>query len=131
MTSRYLGRFSKTNSGTTPCPTLTPRNCHKARWGEFKRVHDQHWGIESYHRDLKQVCNIERFQLRESRAIRTHIFCAIRGFIQLEFLRVQAKIINWYELRQNLFTEVIRSFILDNLAANLLDLDTLEKAALV
>ena len=56
-------------------------------WSDFKRIHDQHWGIEQYHRALKQVCNIERFQVRETQAIRTHIFCAIRGFVQLEFLR--------------------------------------------
>jgi len=42
-------------------------------WGEFKIIHDQHWGIERYHRALKQVCNIERFQVRESQAINTHI----------------------------------------------------------
>lgn len=40
-------------------------------WSDFKIIHDQHWEIEQYHRVLKQVCNIERFQVRESQAIRT------------------------------------------------------------
>jgi hypothetical protein len=95
-------------------------------WTEFQKIHDQHWGIEQYHRALKQVCNIERFQVRESQAIRTHIFCAIRGFIQLEFLRFKAQIVNWYSLQRELFTEVIRSFIVNNLASNFLDLNNLE-----
>jgi hypothetical protein len=95
-------------------------------WTEFQKIHDQHWGIEQYHRALKQLCNIERFQVRESQAIRTHIFCAIRGFVQLEFLRFRAEIVNWYSLKRELFTEVIRSFIVNNLASNFLDLNNLE-----
>ncbi len=63
-------------------------------WTEFEKIHDQHWGIEQYHRALKQVCNIERFQVRESQAIRTHIFCSIRAFIQLKLLRFNDKILN-------------------------------------
>lgn len=90
---------------------------------EFQKIHDQHWGIEQYHRALKQVCNIERFQVRESRAIKTHIFCAIRCFVQLEFLRFNEHIINWYELKRNLFNKVIRSFIIHNLEHNFLDLN--------
>ena len=33
---------------------------------DFQKRHDQHWGIEQYHRMLKQVCNVERsiFQFR-------------------------------------------------------------------
>jgi hypothetical protein len=31
----------------------------------FKQVHDRHWPIESFHRVIKQVCNIERFQVRD------------------------------------------------------------------
>ena len=96
-------------------------------WAEFQKIHDQHWGIEQYHRALKQVCNIERFQVRESQAIRTHIFCAIRGFVQLEFLRFRAEIVNWYSLKRELFTEVIRSFIVNNLESNFLDLNNLER----
>jgi hypothetical protein len=95
-------------------------------WREFQKIHDQHWGIEEYHRALKQVCNIERFQVRESRAIRTHIFCAIRCFVQLECLRFKGQIINWYSLQRNLFTEVIRSFIVNNLESNCLDLNNWE-----
>lgn len=98
-------------------------------WWDFKRIHEQHWGIEQYHRALKQVCNIERFQVRATSAIKTHIFCAIRGFVQLEFLRYQAQIKNWYALKRDLFTEVIRSFIVNNLEDNFLGINNVEKIA--
>ncbi len=104
-----------------------PQDLSDLNWSEFKRIHDHHWGIEQYHRALKQVCNIERFQVRATQAIRTHIFCAIRGFVQLEFLRFKAQIVNWYSLKRDLFTEVIRSFIVHNLESNFLDLNSLER----
>jgi hypothetical protein len=31
---------------------------------EFKELHAIHWGIECYHRAIKQVCGIERFMVR-------------------------------------------------------------------
>ena len=85
-------------------------------WDKFKQIHDLHWGIETYHRALKQVCNIERFQVRDTNAIRTHIFSALRAFVLLELQRAQGLISNWYEPRRNLFNHVISSFIQDHLA---------------
>lgn len=56
---------------------------------EFKTLHSIHWGIECYHRAIKQVCGIGRFMVRTSEAIRTHFFSAIRAFTQLELMRVE------------------------------------------
>ena len=69
---------------------------------EFKALHSIHWGIECYHRAIKQVCGIERFMVRTSEAIATHFFCAIRAFTQLEFMRAEEKIENWYEVSENI-----------------------------
>ena len=83
---------------------------------QFTQIHDQHWGIEQFHRAVKQVCNIERFQVRDTQAIHTHIFSALRAFVQLEFKRAEGAIRNWYELQRTLFNPLIREFIQDNLA---------------
>lgn len=40
---------------------------------EFIKIHDIHWGIEAFHRAIKQVCGICRFMVRNSDAIKTHI----------------------------------------------------------
>jgi hypothetical protein len=58
------------------------------------------------------VCNIERFQVRAPSAIKNHIFAAIVANVKLELMRSAALISNWYEIRKNLFIDVIRSFIL-------------------
>lgn len=82
---------------------------------DFLRVHDSHWQIESFHRVIKQVCNIERFQVRTESAIRTHFFCAMQAFCKLQTMRVEGLIDNLYQVSRQLFIPVIRQFILENL----------------
>ncbi|BAY14547.1 transposase (plasmid) [Anabaenopsis circularis NIES-21] len=83
---------------------------------QFVTIHDTHWGIESFHRAIKQVCGICRFMVRDSHAIKTHIFCSLQAFVRLELMRSENIISNWYELQRNLFTLVVRDYIVDNLS---------------
>jgi hypothetical protein len=41
----------------------------------FTEQHDRHWQIEQYHRAIKQVCNIERFQVRSKGGDKKSSFC--------------------------------------------------------
>ncbi|MGD1950119.1 MAG: transposase [Leptolyngbyaceae cyanobacterium] len=93
-------------------PTLELLN-HVTR-AEFKQVHDEHWQIECFHRVIKQVCNIERFHVRDEQAIRNHFYCALRAFGKLQTLCTQGVIRNCYEMSRQLFVPVIRQFILDH-----------------
>lgn len=86
---------------------------------EFKELHSIHWGIECYHRAIKQVCGIGRFMVRTTEAIRTHFFSAIRAFTQLELMRAEDLIENWYEIQRNLSLQVAREFILEHLTQKL------------
>lgn len=89
---------------------------------DFKRIHDQHWGIEMYHRMLKQVCNIERFQVRKERSIRNHIFVALLGYIKLKKMRLEADIVNAYQWRINMYKEATKEFI-QSIMSDFLHLD--------
>ena len=86
---------------------------------EFKEFHSIHWGIECYHRAIKQLCGIERFMVRTTEAIQTHFLGAIRAFTQLELMRAEELIENWYELQRNLSLRVARDFILEYLKKKL------------
>jgi hypothetical protein len=83
---------------------------------DFRQIHDSHWQIESFHRVIKQVCNIERFQVRTESAIRTHCFCALQAFCKLQTMRIEGLIDNLYQVSRQLFVPVIRQFILANLS---------------
>jgi hypothetical protein len=82
---------------------------------DFRQIHDCHWQIESFHRVIKQVCNIERFQVRTESAIRTHLFCALQSFCKLQRMKVEGLIDNLYQVSRQLFVPVIRQFIQENL----------------
>lgn len=79
---------------------------------DFERVHAAHWSIERYHRAIKQVCHIEHFQVRGINQIKNHVFCALKGFVRLEFMRLDKVIGHWYEVQRDLFVSSIRSFVL-------------------
>ena len=79
---------------------------------EYRTLRGKHWGIECYHRALKQLCGLGRFMVRISAAIRTHIFSSISAFVRLEALRVKEEIAGWYEVQRSLHREVVRQFIL-------------------
>ena len=77
----------------------------------FCDLHDKHWKIEEYHRVIKQVCNIERFQVRSKIAILNHIFASLCGYVHLQKLCALDVIANCYRLQRELFQEAIASFI--------------------
>ena len=80
----------------------------------FKRIHDQHWLIKSFHRVIKQVCNIERFHIRNEQGIRNHFFCALSAFVKLQTMKVEGLIKKLYQISRELFVPIVRQFILDN-----------------
>lgn len=89
---------------------------------QFQTVHDQHWKIEQYHRLIKQVCNIERFQVRGARLIRNHVFASLCSYIHLQKMQISQLIVNAYQWQRSLFAGVIAQFIeqfsTDNLYLN-------------
>jgi len=78
---------------------------------DFERIHKEHWNIESFHRAVKQLCSIEKFQVRTTVCIKNHIFCSLVGFIKLECAKISNVISNWYKMKTDLFRDVVRNFI--------------------
>ncbi len=70
-------------------------------------------------RAVKQICGIKRFMVRTTEAILTHIFCSIRAFTQLELMRAEGIIENWYEVQRSLYLQADRGFILEHLTQKL------------
>ncbi len=83
---------------------------------EFRELQEIHWRIECYHRALKQLCGLSKFQVRKTESIITHIFCSLRAFCQLEIMRIKETIESWYSLQRELSLKVAREFILEQLS---------------
>ena len=69
---------------------------------------------------IKQVCGICRFMVRDTLAIKTHIFCSLQAFVRWEFMRSEKIISNWYEVQRNMFTLVVREHIFANLSSDII-----------
>lgn len=82
------------------------------RYKDFDLIHSAHWNSEQFHRAIKQLCNIEKFQVRKTEAIHTHIFCALMAFVNLECFRINKIIGNWYQLKKEHFIGIVKDFIL-------------------
>jgi putative transposase len=75
---------------------------------------DQAWGIEEYHRGLKQHCGVESCQARHPRAQRNHIGLAIRAFIRLEVHRYRNGV-TWFEAKMGMLREGLRRILAEPL----------------
>lgn len=68
------------------------------------------WGIEEYHRGLKQCTGVDRAQVRYTRAVRNHIGCAIRAFVRLEWHRFTTGV-SWAEAKVRIVREAVRAYL--------------------
>jgi len=77
---------------------------------ERKALSSQGWGIEEYHRGVKQCCGIERAQVRGAWAQLNHLAYSVRAFIRLEVHRLHRGI-SWYEAKASIIREAIRAYL--------------------
>jgi hypothetical protein len=68
------------------------------------------WGIEQYHRGLKQHCGVERAQVRAARAQRNHMGLSIRAFVRLERNRIRTDMSGW-EAKTSIIRDAIRAYL--------------------
>jgi putative transposase len=70
----------------------------------------QAFGIEVYHRGIKQCCGIEKCQAQKEAAQRGHIQLALRAFVRLEahWLRTGT---SWYQAKSEIVRSAIRAYL--------------------
>ena len=83
---------------------LAMTGLQRQKWSELA------WGIEVYHRAIKQHCGVERAQVRAARAQRNHITCALRAFLRLEQHRTVTGT-SWWEAKASIIREAIRHYL--------------------
>lgn len=79
-----------------------------------KELEGAGWGIESYHRALKQCCGVERSRARAERAQRNHLGLALRAFLRLEANRLENGV-SWYEAKLSIVRDAVRRYLAEPL----------------
>ena len=87
-------------------PGMTPE--------QQEELKGQAWGIEQYHRGLKQCCGVEKRQARKAQSQRSHIGMAIQAFVRLEIQRLRSGV-SWYEAAAGIVRSAIRHYLVQPL----------------
>ena len=66
--------------------------------------------IEHYHRGIKQLCGIERAQVRVARAQRNYISLCLRAFLRLEWHCYRAGV-SWFEAKTAIICPAVRAYL--------------------
>jgi hypothetical protein len=77
---------------------------------ECEDLSGQGWGIEEYHRGIKQCCGVERSQVREAIKQLSHIALSLRAFLRLELERVTIGM-SWYESKISVIRGAISAYL--------------------
>lgn len=83
------------------------RSMTEAQRREWAR---QAFGIEVYHRGIKQCCGIEKCQAQLETAQRGHIQLALRAFVRLEAHWLQTGV-SWYVAKADIIRTAIRAYL--------------------
>jgi putative transposase len=78
--------------------------------GTRKELVEQAWGIEVYHRGIKQCCGVERAHVRKAVEQLNHISLSLRAFLRLELHRSRTGT-SWYEAKTSIVRGAIRSYL--------------------
>ena len=70
------------------------------------------WGVETYHRQLKQYCGAESSQHRSAQAQHNHVLMSIRAFLRLEVHRLRSAV-SFYKSQAAVIREAIRAYLAD------------------
>jgi putative transposase len=68
------------------------------------------WGIETYHRGLKQCCGVEKSAARKGEAQRNHILLSLQAFLRLEVHRLRTGV-SWYEAKAAIVRDAVRQYL--------------------
>jgi hypothetical protein len=82
------------------------KKCTKA---DFELAHAKHWGIEEFHRCIKQVCNCEHYFFRNEITIRNHIHLSLRAFCVFEISRSKWILSNRYQYINKCMEQYLQS----------------------
>jgi hypothetical protein len=77
---------------------------------EREDLSDAAWGIEVYHRGIKQCCGVERSQVRVAVKQLAHITLSLRAFLRLELERL-TRGVSWYESKISVIRGAISAYL--------------------
>ena len=77
---------------------------------QFKTLYKKRWGVEEYHKSLKQNASVGRSPAHTERTQSNHIFAAIYAYVKLEKLK-QSTSLNHFALKTKIYMASMKNAI--------------------
>jgi len=77
-------------------------------YDDFVTIYKKRWGVEEYHKSLKQNTGIAKSPTRKVKTQTNHIYCSIQAYIKLEKLQIQTKL-NHFQLKAQIYIKAIKA----------------------
>lgn len=77
-------------------------------YSDFATTYKKRWGVEEYHKSLKQNASLAQSPSRTIKTQSNHIFCAIWSYVKLEQLKFQTKL-NHFQLKAKIYLKALKA----------------------
>jgi hypothetical protein len=84
---------------------------------QFATIYKKRWGVEEYHKSLKQNVSIAKSPTRTVQTQSNHLFCAIWAYVKLEKLKFATKI-NQFQLKAKIYIKALKAAFQELAALN-------------
>jgi hypothetical protein len=71
-------------------------------------IYKKRWGVEEYHKSLKQNVGIAKSPTRKVKTQTNHIYCAIQAYIKLEKLQIQTEL-NHFQIKAKIYIQALKA----------------------
>ena len=77
-------------------------------YDQISKLFQKRWGIEVYHKSLKQNAALEKSPTRTETTQRNHLFASLCAYVKLERLKIKSKQ-NHFALKSKLYLAAVKS----------------------
>ena len=77
-------------------------------YSQITTLFKKRWGIEVYHKSLKQNASLEKSPTRTETTQRNHLFASLCAYVKLERLKIKTKL-NHFALKSKLYLSAVQS----------------------
>lgn len=116
----YIAHYEVKDGHGKPSGFYLVTSDEKLDWDALLTCYQRGWQVELFHRSIKQNAAIGKAPLHAFKAIISHCYASLRGYIKLELLRIR------YALSHNSIKELIRSVSNKAVYATLKKLSTIQ-----
>lgn len=75
---------------------------------QFTTIYKKRWGVEEYHKSLKQNASIAKSPTRTVTTQSNHLFCALWAYIKLEKLKFSTKF-NHFQIKAKIYLKALKA----------------------